>query len=60
MAFDNELNRISCGGGFYDKYIKKSKEKNYYCWFAFISKSKIQTNKFDIKLDFIVTEKKRI
>ena len=27
VAFDNELNRIGYGGGFYDRYIKKIKKK---------------------------------
>ena len=64
MAFDNELNRIGYGGGFYDRYIKRIKRKKKIITiglaFSFQKVKKIETNKFDIKLDFIVTEKKRI
>ena len=64
VAFDNELNRIGYGGGFYDRYIKKIKKKKKIITiglaFSFQKVKKIKTNKFDIKLDFIVTEKKRI
>ena len=64
VAFDNQLNRIGYGGGFYDRYIKKIKRKKKITTiglaFSFQKVKKIETNKFDIKLDFIVTEKKRI
>ena len=61
VAFDNELNRIGYGGGFYDRYIKKTKKIiTIGLAFSFQKVKKIQTNKFDIKLDFIITEKKRI
>ena len=64
VAFDNKLNRIGYGGGFYDRYIKKIKRKKKITTiglaFSFQEVKKIETNKFDIKLDFIVTEKKRI
>ena len=61
VAFDNELNRIGYGGGFYDRYIKKTKKTiTIGLAFSFQKVKKIQTNKFDIKLDFIITEKKRI
>ncbi len=64
VAFDKDLNRIGYGGGFYDRYIKKIKKKKRIITiglaFSFQKVKKIQTNKFDIKLDFIVTEKKRI
>ena len=61
VAFDNELNRIGYGGGFYDRYIKKTKKIiTIGLAFSFQKVKKIQTNKFDIKLDFIITEKKKI
>ena len=64
VAFDNKRNRIGYGGGFYDRYIKKIKRKKKITTiglaFSFQKVKKIETNKFDIKLDFIVTEKKRI
>ena len=64
VAFDNELNRIGYGGGFYDRYIKKIKRIKKIITiglaFSFQRVNKIKTNKFDIKLDFIITEKKKI
>ena len=64
VAFDKDLNRIGYGGGFYDRYIKKIKKKKKITTiglaFSFQKVKKVHTNKFDIKLDFIVTEKKRI
>ena len=64
VAFDKNLNRIGYGGGFYDRYIKKIKKiKNittigmaYSCQKV----KKILVNQYDIKLDFIVTEKEII
>ena len=61
VAFDNELNRIGYGGGFYDRYIKKTKKIiTIGLALSFQRVNKIKTNKFDIKLDFIITEKKRV
>ena len=64
VAFDNKLNRIGYGGGFYDRYIKKIKRKKKIITiglaFSFQRVKMIKTNKFDIKLDYIFTEKKRI
>ena len=64
VAYDKNFNRVGYGGGFYDRYIKRTKKiKNILTIglaFSFQEVKKIETNKFDIKLDFIVTEKKRI
>ena len=64
VAFDSKLNRIGYGGGFYDRYIKKIKRKKKIITiglaFSFQRVKMIKTNKFDIKLDYIFTEKKRI
>ena len=61
VAFDKHLNRIGYGGGFYDRYIKKIKKKKkiitiglaYY----FQKIKKVPINKYDLKLDIIVTNR---
>ncbi len=62
VAFDNNLNRIGYGGGFYDRYLKKIKKNKKIITiglaYSFQKVKKIPTNKYDIKLDFIVTNKK--
>ena len=61
VAFDNNLNRIGYGGGFYDRYIKKIKKKKKVLTiglaYSFQKVKQIPTQKYDIKLDFIITEK---
>ena len=61
VAYDSNLNRIGYGGGFYDRYIKKIKKKKKIITiglaYSFQKVKKIPTNKYDIKLDFIITEK---
>ena len=61
VAFDKHLNRIGYGGGFYDRYINKIKKNKKIITiglaFSFQRVEKIPTNKHDIKLDFIITEK---
>ena len=61
VAFDNNLNRIGYGGGFYDRYIKKIRKKKNIITigvaYSFQKVKKIPINKHDIKLDFIITEK---
>jgi len=62
VAFDKHLNRIGYGGGFYDRYLKKVKKiKNIVTIglaYSFQKVQKIPVNKYDIKLDFIVTNEK--
>ena len=62
LAFDKNLNRIGYGGGFYDRYIKKIKKIKKVITiglaYSFQKVSKVPTNQYDIKLDFIITEKK--
>ena len=61
VAFDNNLNRIGYGGGYYDRYIKKAKKIKKTLTiglaYSFQKVKKIPINKHDIKLDFIITEK---
>ena len=62
VAFDKMFNRIGYGGGFYDRYIKKIKKNKKVVTigiaYSFQKVKEIKTNKLDIKLDFVVTEKK--
>jgi len=62
VAYDKNLYRIGYGGGFYDRYIKKIKKNKKVLTiglaYSFQKVRKILINKYDIKLDFIVTEKK--
>ena len=63
VAFDKHYNRIGYGGGFYDRYLKKIKKNKDIITiglaYSFQKVKEIQTNKYDIKLDSIVTNKKR-
>ena len=61
LAFDNKLNRIGYGKGYYDRALKKInkiKKKAIFIGIAFsFQKSiKVPTNKHDVKLDYIFTE----
>ena len=60
VGFDDNLNRIGYGGGFYDKYIAKHKKKLLVIGLAFHFQkvSQIPYEKFDQKLDLIITNKK--
>ncbi len=59
VAFDKDFNRIGYGGGFYDRYIKKVKKNVITIGLAypFQKVKRIQTNKYDMKLNFIITSK---
>ena len=61
VAYDTNLNRIGYGGGFYDRYLEKIKKVKKVTTiglaYSFQKVKKITTNKYDIKLDFIITEK---
>ena len=61
VAYDKNFNRVGYGGGFYDRYIKRTKKiKNILTiGLAFSNQKvkKIPIEKNDVKLDFIITEK---
>ena len=61
VAFDKKLNRIGYGGGFYDRYLKRLKKIKKIITiglaYSFQEVKKIPINDYDIKLDFIITEK---
>ena len=59
VAFDKNFNRIGYGGGFYDRYINKIKMIKKIVTiglaYSFQKVKEIPVNKYDIKLDFVVT-----
>ena len=61
VAYDKNFNRVGYGGGFYDRYIKRTKKiKNILTIglaFSYQKVKKIPIEKNDVKLDFIITEK---
>ena len=61
VAFDKNLNRLGYGGGYYDRLIEKlSKKKKIIkigLGLAVQKINKIPINKYDQKLDYIVTDK---
>ena len=60
VGYDNNLNRLGYGGGFYDRYIEKiekiKKVVKIGLAFSYQKLKKIQINQYDKKLDFIITE----
>ena len=61
VAFDKNLFRIGYGGGYYDRYIEKYLIKKNILKvgvaYSFQKINKVPINKFDKKLDIIITEK---
>ena len=61
VAFDNNLNRLGYGGGYYDRFLKKNEKKNITkvgLAISFQEVKKLPTNIYDKKMDYILTEKK--
>ena len=61
VAFDKENNRVGYGGGFYDRYINRIKKLKRVITigfaYSFQEVKKIKTEKYDTKIDLIITEK---
>ena len=62
VAYDNNLNRLGYGGGYYDRYIEKLEKTKKIIKiglaFSFQKISSIPIDQYDKRLDFIITEKK--
>ena len=61
VAYDDKLNRLGYGGGFYDRYIASQKDDKKIIkiglGFSFQKIDRLPTNEFDKKLDHVITEK---
>ena len=63
LAFDNFGFRLGYGGGYYDRtfsFLKNNKKKFISVGYAFDGQkvTEVPKDKFDIKLDYVITEKK--
>ena len=61
VGYDNDLNRLGYGGGYYDRYIEKiekiKKVIKIGLAFSYQNLKSIPVNQYDKKLDIIITEK---
>ena len=58
LAYDKLKNRLGYGKGYYDKFLRKNKNiLTIGLAFSFQKFNKIKTSKFDVKLNYILTEK---
>ncbi len=64
VGFDDQLNRLGYGGGYYDRYLSKVEIKHKIIkigvGFSFQKVKNLPINRHDKKLDCIITEKKII
>ena len=63
LKLHKNFNRIGYGGGFYDRYINRLQKIKKIITigiaYSFQKVKKIPINKYDIKLDIIITEKEK-
>ena len=57
LGFDRNKNRIGYGGGYYDRYLSKNQTTSVGFFASDFEIDEIETNKYDYKLDYIITEK---
>jgi 5-formyltetrahydrofolate cyclo-ligase len=61
VAFDHKLNRLGYGGGYYDRYLARAlnikKIITIGLSYSFQKIKKLPINQFDMKLDYVITEK---
>lgn len=60
VAFDRNLTRLGYGGGYYDRYLPKTKAFKCGIAYSFQEAGKLPHGEYDIPLDMIITEKEVI
>lgn len=60
IAFDNNLNRLGRGKAYYDRFLKNTNCVKIGICFDFQLVESVPVNKYDIKLDMIISESKII
>ena len=62
VVFDNDCNRIGFGAGYYDRFLLKKLKNTTTIGIAYDYQiiDKVPTDKYDLPLDFIITEKRII
>ncbi|MDQ0359287.1 5-formyltetrahydrofolate cyclo-ligase [Breznakia pachnodae] len=58
VGFDEKLNRIGQGGGYFDRYLAKTKAIKIGVAFEVQKLDEVPVEDFDIRLDYIISEKK--
>ena len=56
LTFDKNKNRIGYGGGYYDKFLAKTKTRSLGLFASPFESIEIPTEEYDIALDYILTE----
>lgn len=60
LGYDKHCNRMGYGGGFYDRYLEDFKGIKIGLAFAEQTYPLLPTNKYDVKMDYVVTDREII
>lgn len=56
LSFDDGKNRLGFGGGYYDRFLAKNQGIKIGLMISEFASSKIPTDSWDIKMDYVITE----
>lgn len=56
LSFDDDKNRLGFGGGYYDRFLAKNQGTKIGLMISEFASSKIPTDSWDIKMDYVITE----
>lgn len=56
LSFDDDKNRLGFGGGYYDRFLAKNRGIKIGLMISEFASSKIPTDSWDIKMDYVITE----